>query len=129
MEDLTVYEFGKQAALEDLLNVADELGDINGVWGVVSETLETPLEKNASVEDQTLSLGTEAICYSFLKEASAYYGEYDVEDHEQALSEILVKVAEDFVQSLQKEAMPSYMADGKGKKKQKKGKKKQPTGY
>lgn len=100
MEDLTAYELGKRAALEDLFDVADELGDINAVWGVVTDTLGQELEKNASQEDIALRLSTEAVCYSFLKEASQYYGEYDVQDHEQALSDILVRVTEDFNASL-----------------------------
>jgi hypothetical protein len=98
-EMLDAFALGKRAALKDLLEQADELGGISPLNELVHATLELPLEKEASAEDSQYRLGIDSICYSFLKEAAAYYGEWEVEDHDLALSDILEKVAADYAKT------------------------------
>jgi hypothetical protein len=96
MEGIEVYFLGKQAALIHLLELAEDGSDFDGLMQSVNETVEAPLEKSASAEDAQYWMGVESICYSFLKEAAQYYGEYDVEDEDVAMLDVLDRVTDDF---------------------------------
>lgn len=98
MNNSEAYFLGKQAALVDLLKVAEDGADYDQIYRLVCDTIEAPLEKTASEQDSMYWMGVESTCYSFLKEASQFYGEYDVEDVDAAMLDILDRVTDDFVE-------------------------------
>ena len=90
MNEFTISKF---AALEDLAGLIDDGASINDCTEAIRATLDVELDKEASQEEITHRLGVEAACYDFLKEASEYYGTYEVQDEAAALLSIIEKVA------------------------------------
>jgi hypothetical protein len=95
MDRVELYLMGKEAALNDLVELYESGGDISDCLQGVYEAVNSELEKNASEEDVVFRLGVENLCYSILKTAEEYYGTVDVVDHDVALEDILMKVAEE----------------------------------
>jgi hypothetical protein len=91
------FEFGKEAAYADFVEMAENGAGFTDVVEAVRNTLDQELEKNASEEDIDSKLGVESVCYQFLKVANDLYGEYDMSDlsDEEVLDTVLLKIAEE----------------------------------
>jgi hypothetical protein len=91
------FEFGKEAAYADFVEMALDGAGFSDVIGAVNNTLNDDLEKIASEEEFDYKLGVDAACYEFLKVANEIYGEYDTEgvSDEEILDAILMKIAKD----------------------------------
>lgn len=111
------FENGKFTAFSDLVKIAQEgeLG-LSGVHELINNTLSMELEKTASEDDVDFKLGVEALCHSFLKEASEVYAEYDLSDVEesQVIDFILEKVAEEADEKEKKKGMSTGAKAGVG---------------
>jgi len=92
---------GKQAALNEMAEMADEGHGLESLCARISETVNAPLQKQASEQDRDFRRGVEAACYGFLKEANDYYDTYDVQNEHQAVSDVILKVAENIGDKIQ----------------------------
>jgi hypothetical protein len=91
------YEFGKEAAYGDFVEMSENGAGFSDVMDAVQNTLAQELEKYASEDDVDARLGIESVCYQFLKVANDIFGQYDVTDStdEEVLDAILMKIAVD----------------------------------
>lgn len=87
------YEMGKIAALEDLADVIDAGASAEQCYSVIGNTLNAPMNKQASREDVDYRVGIEETLYGFMKEAAQYYGMRDVQNEHVALVDIFEKTA------------------------------------
>lgn len=89
------FNFGKEAALNELAEMIDDGATMQDVMEVIEGTLGNQ-EKVASEEDMDFRLGLEAVCHDFLAKTASLYGEYDaseLDENEQAFV-VFEKVAE-----------------------------------
>lgn len=89
------FELGKYAALEDMAEMIDDGADLSDLIEAIEYSLDYPLQKNASEDDQAWRLGVESALHDFLSKTAEYYGYMDVQDEEEAILDVFAKVASD----------------------------------
>lgn len=105
------YEMGKVAALEDLADVIDAGASAEQCYTVIGNTLNAPMNKQASREDVDYRVGVEETLYDFMKEAAQYYGTRDVRNEGAAMLDVFEKVA---LNAADTERLKNLREKGKG---------------
>jgi hypothetical protein len=99
------FNFGKEAALNELAELIDDGATMSDVLEVIESTLGDQT-KVASEDDMDFRLGLEATCHDFLAKTAGLYGEFDaseLDENEQAYV-VFEKVAEGWKDSLKEKA-------------------------
>ena len=92
INQMSAFEFGKEAAFDELLGYADNGASVAEILEIVDITVNQDIDKYASEEESDFRLGIETMCHGLVKTAGDIYGTYDTSDSTEG--EILLAVFE-----------------------------------
>lgn len=92
------FEFGKEAAFEEMIEYADAGYGLEDLVDLATETIndDQVMNKIASEEDFDFQLGVEAFCHEFMAKTASLMGEYDTSELDELdkIAFVLEKIAE-----------------------------------
>ncbi|MGI9527020.1 MAG: hypothetical protein ACR2MS_07930 [Weeksellaceae bacterium] len=93
------FEFGKEAALNEMIEYADAGYGLEDLVDLATETIndDQVMNKIASEEDFDFQLGVEAFCHEFMAKTASLMGEYDTSELDELdkIAFVIEKIAED----------------------------------